>query len=447
MSELRHFRGRGHPSSFYRAIGLVAASVAMLGTPSCGSPEQNSGDALDDSTDDIGTGFPGEGGGPSSPPDTDFNGGRDDLTEDQVDQILGSECTGWSLEGEPLPATIQLVVDTSGSMSKSPPGDDTRSKWDITREALEEAVSGLPPSVHLGLVLYPNKNVTSNGAVPGDVNACVKTESHVPIAQLGKDKSSQRTAFEEALDSASIESYTATYDAYSYALNEVLLPYEGPNKLILLLTDGAPTIGQGCTWPDEEDVVTGELWDGAGSHDAETDPIIDMIGDAYAGGIRTFLIGAPGSEESVESGTDKRPWLSEAALEGGSAPPGCTIEGPNYCHFDMTEDLDFSAALAGALQNISGQVIDECTFVVPEPPDGVEIEISSTQVVIEWGDGTSSLIGLDTEGDCTDGWQYDEDENTIVLCGETCADVKADARSRLFLSFGCTKSDVDGILK
>jgi hypothetical protein len=421
-----------------------------MGAPSCGSQglADSAADAGGEISDDLapadaGADDIGQGGHGSGVMD----GGRRDLTLDQVRQVLESECTGWSGEGEPLPSTIQLVVDTSGSMAKSPPGDDTRSKWDITRAALEDAVNALPPSTHLGLLLYPNKNVTSNGLTPGDVNACVKTEAHVPISQLGKEGSQQRQAFQAALEDASIESYTATYDAYSYALSELLVPYEGPNKFILLLTDGAPTIAGGCTWPDTEDVVTGELWDGAGSHDAETAPIVDRIAAARADGVQTFLIGAPGSEESVESGTDKRPWLSEAALRGGSAPPGCTIEGPEYCHFDMTQDLDFSASLFDALKNISGQIIDECTFEIPEVPAGVQISLPTTQVIIEWGNGSNSLILADNVGDCSDGWQYDEERELIVLCDATCAAVQADTKARLSLSFGCTADDVNGIFK
>jgi hypothetical protein len=429
--------------------------VTVLGAPSCGiesggadsSADSGSNDAGGEISDDLGmpsdSGTDGLGTGGSSV----LDGGRLELTLDQVRQVLESECTGWSAEGEPLPATVQLVVDTSGSMTKSPPGDDSRSKWEITRVALEHAVSALPPSVHLGLLLYPNKNVTSNGLTPGDVNACVKTESHVPIAQLGKEGSAQRLAFQSALDDASVESYTATYDAYSYALNELLVPYNGPNKFVLLLTDGAPTIAAGCTWPDETDVVTGDLWDGAGSYDAETAPIVDAIGQAHADGVRTFLIGAPGSEKSVESETDKRPWLSEAALKGGSAPPGCSIEGPNYCHFDMTQDLDFSSSLVDVLKDISGQIINECTFEVPEPPPGVLISVPTTQVIIEWGNGSNSLVVADKVDNCSDGWQYDEEKNLITLCDKTCADLKADHEARLFLSFGCTSDDVYGILK
>lgn len=51
------------------------------------------------------------------------------------------------------------------------------------------------------------------------------------------------------------------------------------------------------------------------------DPIVDEIANAYSNGNRTFVIGSPGSEVNVATGTDARPWLSYAAEQGG-IPPG-----------------------------------------------------------------------------------------------------------------------------
>jgi hypothetical protein len=429
---------------------LAATLSATVGGASCVGPQPAPSPEDEDGgfSDDLSIGGEGTGSGGSSPDQIgkDQDGGRTELTSDQVKEVLGAECTGWSQEGEALPATLQLVVDTSGSMTDQPPGEDERSKWDITRAALEKAIATLPASTNLGVLYYPNKNVTSNGATPGDVNACVKTDAALPIAPLGNEGSDQRDAFAASLEAASIESYTATFDAYSYALDKLLVPYDGPNKFILLITDGAPTIDGGCTWPGEP-VVEGELYDGAGSMDGHTDPIVEAIGAAYQSGVRTYLIGSPGSEESVESGTDKRPWLSHAALKGGTAPPGCMADGPDYCHFDMTQETDFSASLSAALADISGQIIDECTFEVPDPPTGATIAPGLTQVIIEWGSGSSSLIRPDGNGECVDGWQFDSQASTIKLCSQTCSEIQADPGARLFLSFGCTDDDLQGILK
>src|SRR5688572_9440293 len=108
------------------------------------------------------------------------------------------------------------------------------------------------------------------------------------------------------------------------------MPYtaSGNQKFMLLITDGAPTMSEGCNGGDGDN---GQV------QDMPTEPIIAEIAGAYAQGIRTFLIGSPGSEESAEeTGGDMRPWLSRAAVESGTDEAGCAVDGPNFCHMDMT---------------------------------------------------------------------------------------------------------------
>lgn len=428
--------------------GLLAATVVQCG----GDDADGAGSGGANNTDlGSGLGTGGSDGFAGGAAFDDQDGGRTELTAEQVDQILGAECTGWSGEGETVPATLQLVVDTSGSMTSPPPGGDDGgpSKWDITKAALETAVAALPPAVSLGVLYYPNKNVTSSPrANPGPVENCITTSAAVPLTQLGEEGSEQRQTFEASLDAVSVESYTPTHDAYTYALNEQLVPYPAASKFLLLITDGAPTIDLGCTWPGDGEEVVGELWDGAGSADGVTDPIVAAVQAARdTHGIRTFLIGAPGSEKSVESETDKRPWLSQAAIAGGTDTPGCSVEGPNYCHFDMSESTDFAAELTAGLAAISEQVVDDCTFVVPDAPDGKNIDPTKTQVIIEWGNGKKNLIIPDGIDDCTDGWKFNTADQTIVLCDATCDEVRVDSGERVHVSFGCDRTIIDDIVE
>jgi hypothetical protein len=429
-------------------VALPMCSVLALAAIQCGGDNAGEGGSGGNNNNlpvDGSTGGNGMAGGPGLNQD----GGRTELTAAQVDEILGAECTGWSGEGESVPATLQLVVDTSGSMTQQPPGGNGPSKWEITRAALEAAIAGLPPAVSVGVLYYPNKNVTSSAkAAPGPVSDCVTIDAAVPLAPLGDAGSPQRTSFESSLDAVSVESYTPTHDAYKYALEQHLVPYPAASKFLLLITDGAPTIDLGCTWPTEP-AVTGELYDGAGSEDGATDPIVAQVQAALdTHGIRTFLIGAPGSEKSVESGTDKRPWLSQAAIAGGTDTPGCTVEGPDYCHFDMTESADFAAELTAGLAAISSQVVNDCTFKVPaDAPGGGTIEPEDTQVIIEWGNGKKSLLIPDGIGECSDGWRYNTADQTIVLCNMTCDEVQVDPQAVVHVSFGCSQSDIDDIVK
>src|SRR5690606_22446669 len=76
---------------------------------------------------------------------------------------------------------IQFVVDTSGSMNwvagtERNPEAGEQSKWQVTQQALAEAVSGMPDSVAVGITYYPNTE--------GVDAACYQALVAAPIAPL-----------------------------------------------------------------------------------------------------------------------------------------------------------------------------------------------------------------------------------------------------------------------
>lgn len=429
---------------------LLSSSILMF---ACGGEKKGDGDG--DEPNDSGFSLTGDGdgdGGIITGRNYDSSdGGTDDLTDKQVKALLNAECVGAEAEGERLPATLELVIDVSGSMNKTvagnSPGSGEISKWDTTKAALLSAVDALPSSVSFGAVYYPNKNATVYAPNdPGPTSACINVEASLPLASLGQSKSTQRKAFQTNIDSVYVENYTPTRDAYSYALNEQLAPFPGTNKFILLITDGAPTINGGCAWPkaDGKDFPV-EVGTGDGAFDAETTPIIaDVQAARDVQGVRTFVIGVPGSEQSVESNTDMRPWLSAAAQAGGTDVAGCSNNGPNYCHFDMSgSNNDFSKELTSALASIAGQVANACTFKIPDPPNGEALDKNKTQVIVEWGDETNQIIYPDGIDDCQgEGWRYNEENQTVETCGATCDRIKTDFQAVVHVSFGCASTDI-----
>ena len=67
--------------------------------------------------------------------------------------------------------------------------------------------------------------------------------------------------------------------------------------------------------------------------------VVSVASEGTKNGIKTFVIGSPGSESARRS-------LSQMAQAGGTASEGCSNDGsPRYCHFDMTEEEDFAGAL------------------------------------------------------------------------------------------------------
>jgi hypothetical protein len=271
----------------------------------------------------------------------------------------------------------------------------------------------------------------------------------VPIDLLGSAGSQHRMRLATALNQAETNGYTPTHDAYKYALDSSLVPNGGAaNKFMLLITDGAPTMRQVCNGGPPDGASTPMQGGGNQVYDQPTQPIIDEIANALSSsGVRTFLIGSPGSEESSEQGGgDMRPWLSQAAIAGDTAPAGCDANGPNFCHMDMTMEPDFSAALTAGLANVAGQIVNSCTFAIPEPDAGDSIDRTLTNLVIKWGDGTSNLVKPDNVGDCAQGWRYDGDGN-VQLCDDLCNRIKTDQAATVQLTFGCSVEELTQVPK
>jgi hypothetical protein len=427
----------------------VAATVILAGAlplAACSSEEGNGSGGLDSgsgASSGAGTTI-GVGGATGQIPTTpgagtagttsgSSDGGLIDLTPDEVGVIEDAACTGWSVEGESLPAAIQLVVDVSGSMEEEAPGTND-SKWDVTQEALEEAIAGLPASVALGVLYYPNQS-TESTLEPQPVEACVNVEEMVPMGLLGDEGGAHRGAVMQSLEDAETGDLTPTHDAYKYALLNGIVPYQTiAPKFMLLITDGAPTKRLECI---------GESGgrNGGTVMDQPTEPIIAEVAGAFAQGIRTFIIGSPGSEQSSESETDMRPWLSAAATAGGTPAANCNDTGPNFCHMDMTQEPDFAAALTAGLAAVVGQVVNSCTFEVPQAPPGETIDPLLTSMIVSWGDGSTSLVLRDDNGGCVEGWEFDADGN-VSLCAATCDRAKADAGATVRLTFGCNQEDI-----
>ncbi len=334
-------------------------------------------------------------------------------------------CTGVTIEPESVPAILQIVLDNSLSMNSMTPSTGGQSKWAVTRAALEETIKSLPRGFQVGLVYFPNVQL-SQGTTARDVSACVNTQSVVPIADLGGANSPARQALIDSLESVQPIGATPTHDAYNYGLNESLLKASDKvARYMLLMTDGGPTLELGC-------IGTGLL-----SDPRPTQPIINSIAAALTDhNIKSFLVGVPGTEDiGNQTHDDGRPWMSTAAVMGGTAVPGCNVSGPNYCHIDISQATDFSAALKAGLGYITRQIV-ACTYDIPATGDnGDPIDPSLINVLYTPGGGTQTVIKKDDNTACQDGWQLVG--NQVVLCPSTCNTVKNDALGQFQLLFGC----------
>jgi hypothetical protein len=359
-------------------------------------------------------------------------GGILTLTPEQVAAINDNACDGWAAEPESKPAVLEFVVDTSLSMNEVPgattqpgrPGMQATgpTKWQSTREALKAVIATLPDTIAAGLLFYPNM-ANQARSQPASPDTCVNTRAGIAPAPL---TAAQKASLIAALDGTNPNGWTPTDAAYQYALETALVPSRLPgDKYVLLITDGQPTLRGDCT--------SAENGARAGVAPVESQPIVDHVAAALGNGMRTFLIGSPGSEGG-------RAWMSEAAIVGGTAAAGCKVMGPPYCHLDMTTASDFGVALKTGLTKVTGSIA--CTYDIPDPGQDRVIDHDLINLVVTTPSGTQ-LVLPDDDADCSEGWHISG--NRVVLCEGTCSRVQREGDS-IQLLFGC-QSGMIGVPK
>jgi hypothetical protein len=195
------------------------------------------------------------------------------------------------------------------------------------------------------------------------------------------------------------------------------------NRYVVLITDGEESCG-----------TKGDETDDADLEAARALLLSTEVTKAREANIKTFVVGAPGSEGA-------RGFLSELAYLGGTARDPSCVHGDaanGDCHFDLTLQEDFAAVLRDTLGEISGRALG-CEFQTP--PGG------STMVNVQYSQngGTPTCFPQDLrpcEGGAN-GWQFakdadgNDDLSRVVLCGQACDTVRADPTAMIDVVLGC----------
>jgi hypothetical protein len=349
------------------------------------------------------------------------------LPQPNFDRLLEAGCAKMTMQSELAPSNMLFVIDRSSSMACNPPPITESaecemkperallfmpSKWEITRSALSTAIKALPNDTVVGLSYFSNDDACGVHSLPS-----------VPLAPLG---SSQRSAIESSLSNVEPDGATplvgATILAYRHLHDLAEANEITGRKYVVLLTDGEQSAP--CSDPQR-----------CKTPDACTKLLIDEEVPKAAApgvGIRTFVIGAPGSEPA-------RSVLSSIAKNGGTALPGCDVTA-GTCHFDMTVRTQFDKALADALSQIAGRALS-CELSLPTDHLDDDVDRKRVNVVYSPADGSApTLIVQDDRAGCddgADGWQYTADAKKIRLCGAACERVRADRGARVDVVLGC----------
>jgi hypothetical protein len=240
-------------------------------------------------------------------------------------------------EGCTREQNILFLVDRSGSMMCNPPPTTesrrcetfpTRadaaqpSKLEIVEDALSTAFNQLLPTM-------ANQPVTRAGLhyFSTDDTCAVNTDPLVPVTQVTPPFLDQmRTAMKQLIPNGTTPIVNGLTSMYQY-IGAQALPGD---KHIILVTDGADT----CT-----------------NQQGISELIQKGTPDALNAGVRTWVIGAPGSENA-------RSMLSKIAKAGGTGKANCDVgntAATGNCHYDMTQG-DFATSFATALQQILAAV-------------------------------------------------------------------------------------------
>ncbi|NRA32157.1 MAG: hypothetical protein HRU17_02350 [Polyangiaceae bacterium] len=303
----------------------------------------------------------------------------------------------------------------------------SESKWVVTTDALKSALADLTSesNISAGLTFFPatdlpDDNFVDDCAVTGTPDIALQTLNTALVTNMS-------TTLEGVSPAGATPLAGATIEALAKLVGQGL---DG-KPFLVLMTDG----NESCDG----------TWEVPGSQTQVQKDTVEYALNMF--NIRTFVIGAPGSETA-------RALLSELAYLGGTATTAdCAYGGGDPavgdCHFDLTSSgggadagadggagTDFAAELADALKAIAAQAVVTCQYDVPT---GGRVDRSGVIIKLEANDPSASVTFEPADGDCdngANGWMYSEDGNQILLCGAAC-DTAESVPGRITIDIAC----------
>ncbi len=271
-------------------------------------------------------------------------------------------CEPIDFEVIPTIPQVGLVLDASGSMNGPTTYEgQNMSRWSAVVNGVADLVDATSDRVHYGALYYPTDNYCGVGgvALPVGPNDTAAVLGSIPGANDW------------------VTGNTPAYAAVETMFAHLQQVADGRPQAMVLLTDGVP----GC---------------------ANSDKVGDIIGQAAAAGIPTYVMGF---SDGNNGGIDPQ------ALDAW-AKAGGTSSGGFYDFYDVAD----GDAVAAAFDQIITDAIP-CTLPLPMPAtadqaDFVEVRVGGT----EWPevDGCNGLPG----------WTWSKEFEEITLCGSACTQLK-----------------------
>ncbi len=330
-------------------------------------------------------------------------------------------CSRTLLEGRRAEVAMLFVVDRSGSMNCAPTTPTAvceaspvrpstgLSKFDLIRSSLGQVIGSLRDADRAGLAVF------------GSDDACGVASA--PLVEVAPLTPAHRQSMSQTIAGISPRGATPLVGGTTVAYEQLNPNRPGfalpKRRFLVLVTDGAETCAPGSV----------------------ANFLSTTVEDARRVGIRTFVVGAPGSEPA-------RAMLSEIAFRGGTATgAACVHGGPSPtvgdCHVDLTQSgANFGAALETALLSAARLAIP-CEVEFPAGLDDQVVDFSRAVVRTTASSGTTVRVPEDRTAPCDDGahgWQYEDGHARVVLCGSACDALRSDRGAKVTVELGCRGS-------
>ena len=351
----------------------------------------------------------------------------------------GKSCSQTQVEADVKTVNMLLVLDESGSMDQPPVAGSTGgpTKWTIMKSALQTALTQVQDQIDFGLLLFPylesgipadSNNPAETCAVPTDVTSAI----NVPIGMGAGAVQEVLTKVNGQTPAGGTPTARALKQAYNYFTTG-----DGRNlpgtKWVLLATDGGPNCNTGltcdadtCTQNIDHQCGSGlNCCSNAGYICLDDAAVTTQIKSLALVGVRTFVIGIPGSDAYSAS-------LNTFA-NAGLMPNKDGLNGETYYAISSTSAQQ---DLVDAFGTITTQLIKSCDIplkVSPPDPNKVTVAIDCNPVpAITAGSATDA--GAD--GYYVD-YTYNPNPAHIKLVGSTCDSISAQGAHHVDVIVGC----------
>jgi hypothetical protein len=420
-----------------RILEVTAAIIGLSAVWASGCSSSDDNTSLIAHSNGAGGGSSGGSGASSdaSPDGRGFFMGTGGSTTTDSGPLPDGACGITKLTAKSLEVNVLLVIDKSGSMADKPTGFTT-DKWSALKTALKSSLGAVENSLSFGLELYPLSADPKNPIpVKCSTNCCdmpALPGINVPVAA----GSTSVPDILSTLDATPPGGGTPTAEALKRAL-EYFTTGDGKSltgdKYVLLATDGGPNCNAQAPQCDESKCTLNldgncpiEGSDAGGFQgnccnanlegpklcldDGETTAQLQNLNKA---GIKTFVIGIPGSEAY-------KTYLDEFAVAGGEENPAAP---PKYFAVSASGGV---GELTNVLSSITKKLIRSCELKLTSEPR----DLGKLNVYVD---------GNELKRDDANGWKLDTSTSppTVDLTGSACTEVETKGARSVQVVFGC----------